>query len=277
MTQLNFWKAAKWPFLLGDGVLLIYAYTIALRVTFSLGEALLVGAMVAIGAALGALPFVLEYRAFCKVAEVNALGAALEQIQNLERIGAQISAATDQWGRMEEAVERHSAKTVASSQEIAERMAKEVREFNEFMQKINDTEKATLRLEVEKSHRSEKEWLQVLVRILDQIFVLHNAAARSGQAELAAQIGNFQNACCGVARRVGLASFEAEPDKPFDPNSHQVSGDDKPAEGALVAETVAPGYTYQGRLVRSALVRTKGKETPKIERPPFKPEPNDEE
>lgn len=276
---MNFWKAAKWPFLAGDAVLLIYAGTIVWRAPHALSqsEAFLIGVMVAIGAVLGAMPFILEYRAFCKVAEVNALGAALEQIQNLEKIAAQVSGATDQWGRMQEAMERHSSKTVVSSQEIAERMSKEVREFNEFMQKINDTEKATLRLEVEKSHRSEKEWLQVLVRILDQIFVLHNAAARSGQPELAAQIGSFQNACCGVARRVGLAIFEAEPDKPFDASSHQASGDEKPPEGALVAETVAPGYTYQGRLVRPALVRVKGKETPKTEPTPFKPEPNDEE
>jgi molecular chaperone GrpE (heat shock protein) len=255
MTQLNFWKAAKWPFLAGDAVLLIYAGTIVWRAPHALSqsEAFLIGVMVAIGAVLGAMPFILEYRAFCKVAEVNALGAALEQIQNLEKIAAQVSGATDQWGRMQEAMERHSSKTVVSSQEIAERMSKEVREFNEFMQKINDTEKATLRLEVEKSHR------------------------RSGQPELAAQIGSFQNACCGVARRVGLAIFEAEPDKPFDASSHQASGDEKPPEGALVAETVAPGYTYQGRLVRPALVRVKGKETPKTEPTPFKPEPNDEE
>jgi molecular chaperone GrpE (heat shock protein) len=205
------------------------------------------------------------------------LGAAVEQIQNLEKIGAQISSATDQWGRMQEAMERHSSKTVVSSQEIAERMSKEVREFNEFMQRINDTEKATLRLEVEKFHRAEGEWLQVLVRILDQIFTLHSAAARSGQPELAAQIGNFQNACCGVARRVGLATFEAERDKPFDPKSHRPLGDEKPADDALVGETVAPGYTYQGRMIRPALVRIKVEEAAKTEQLPFEPEANDKE
>jgi molecular chaperone GrpE (heat shock protein) len=277
MTQVNFWKTAKWPLWVGDAILLGCAGLIFFRAPhpFSLHEAVLVSVVVAAGAFLGALPLILEYRAFCKVVEVNALGAAVEQIQNLETIGAKISSATDQWGRMQEAMERHSAKTVVSSQEIAERMSKEVREFNEFMQKINDTEKATLRLEVEKLHRSEKEWLQVLVRILDHIFALHNAASRSGQPELAAQIGNFQNACCGVARRVGLAIFEAEAGKPFDPESHQVSGTEKPPGGSLIAETVGPGYTYQGRLLRLALVRIKGEEAPKIEKPPFEPEPND--
>jgi len=279
MTQLNFWKAAKWPLWVGDAILLGCAVMIFLRAPhpFSLSEAVLVSVVVAVGAFLGALPLILEYRSFCKVVEVNGLGAAVEQIQNLEKIGGQISSATDQWMRMQEAVERHSAKTIVSSQEIAERMSKEMREFNAFMQKINDTEKATLRLEVEKFHRSEGEWLQVLVRILDHIFALHNAATKSGQPELAAQIGNFQNACCGVARRVGLAIFEAEAEKPFDPKSHQVSGTEKPPEDALVADTVAPGYTYQGRLLRHAMVRIKSEETPKPEKLPFEPEANDKE
>ena len=85
MTQVNFWKAAKLPFLVGDAVLLIFAGAIVWRAPHGLSqsEAFLIGVMVAIGAVLGALPFILEYRAFCKVTEVNALGAAVEQIQNL--------------------------------------------------------------------------------------------------------------------------------------------------------------------------------------------------
>jgi hypothetical protein len=45
----------------------------------------------------------------------------------------------------------------------------------------------------------------------------------------------------------------------------------------LVADTVAPGYTYQGRLLRPALVRLKVEETPKAEPLPFEPEANDQE
>ena len=70
-------------------------------------------------------------------------------------------------------------------------MAAEVREFSEFMQKMNDSEKAALRLEIEKFRRGEGEWLQVLVRILDHVFLLHAAAARSGQPKLAEQIAQF--------------------------------------------------------------------------------------
>lgn len=252
-------KLPKWPFLLVDALLLGLAWFVAWHAPHPISrtEAILCIISVGLGAVLGALPFVLEYRAFLKIVEVNALGSAVEQIQNLDKIATQISTATDQWARVQDMVQGNTEKTVAGAKEIATRMAAEVREFNEFQQKMNDTERAALRLEVDKFRRGEAEWLQILVRILDHIYALNQAAVRSGQPELIEQIGNFQNACRGVARRVGLVAFEAEVDKPFDPKLHQVAGNDKPFEGALVAETAASGFTLQGKLLRPPLVRLK--------------------
>jgi molecular chaperone GrpE (heat shock protein) len=121
---------------------------------------------------------------------------------------------------------------------------------------MNDSEKATLRLEVEKLRRGELEWLQVLVNILDHIFALHAAAVRSGDAKFAAPITTFQNVCRDTARRLGLTPFAAEPNEPFDAERHQVAGSkETPPAGAVVAETIGSGYTFQGRLLRPALVR----------------------
>ena len=142
---------------------------------------------VALGAVLGCLPFILDYRAMGKVIEVNALGAVTEKIQDLEKLAAQISSATNEWMNAQTQAE----KTSAGAKEISDKMAAEVREFTEFMQKMNDSEKSALRLEVEKIRRGEAEWLQVLVRILDHVFPLHAAAARSGQPKLAEQIAQF--------------------------------------------------------------------------------------
>jgi molecular chaperone GrpE (heat shock protein) len=136
-------------------------------------------------------------------------------------------------------------------------MAEEIREFNEFQLKLNDTEKGALRLEIDKFRRSEGEWMQVVARILDHIFALHNAASRSGNADLAEQVGNFQNACRDAARRVGLAPFSAAPDEKFDAQKHRAHAVENPPADALVAETLAPGITFQGRLVRPALVQLK--------------------
>jgi molecular chaperone GrpE (heat shock protein) len=140
-------------------------------------------------------------------------------------------------------------------------MAAEARDFAEFMQKINDTEKATLRLEAEKLHRAEAEWLQIVVRILDHVFALNAGAARSGQKHLIEQLSHFQNACRDSARRVGLVPFVADLAEPFDPQRHQWTDGDAPPAGALVAETMATGYTFQGKLVRPALVRLQGGES----------------
>jgi len=51
---------------------------------------------------------------------------------------------------------------------------------------MNDSEKTTLRLEVEKLRRGELEWLQALVHILDHVFALHTAAMHSGDVKFAA-------------------------------------------------------------------------------------------
>jgi molecular chaperone GrpE (heat shock protein) len=220
---------------------------------------------VALGALLGCLPFILDYRATAKLIEVNAVGTVAEQLNDLKKYSAQIAAATDQWALVQEATKGNTEKTVAAASDIAERMTTEIREFNDFQLKLNDTEKGALRLEVEKLRRAEGEWLQVVARILDHIFALQNAAARSGQPELAEQIGQFQNACRDAARRVGVTPFQAAPEEKFDAQKHRVHGVENPPAEAVVAETLAPGLTFQGRLIRPALVRLQDASAPAAE------------
>ena len=254
MNDSKHWTVPKWPFLLGDALLLAAAYFLIQQAPHPIGrwEIVTVAACVALGAVLGAMPFILDYRAIVKVIEAGALGSIAEKIQNLEKLAAQINAATNEWTNAQTQAE----KTSAGAKEISDKMADEVRQFSEFMQKMNDSEKAALRLEIEKLRRGEGEWLQVLVRILDHVFVLHAAAVRAGQPKLAEQISNFQNACRDAARRIGLVPFSAETDEPFNAERHQpVGAEEKPPAGAVVAETVGAGFTFQGRLLRPALVR----------------------
>jgi molecular chaperone GrpE (heat shock protein) len=256
MNDAANWKVPKWIFLIGDAGLMIFGYFFVLHSPLPIRHWEIAAGCVAVGAILGAIPFILDYRAMGRALEVNALGAVAEKIQNLEKLAAQISSATNQWAGIQEIVQGNSDKTVAATKEIADRMTEEIRLFSEFMEKMNDSEKATLRLEVEKLRRGELEWLQVLVNILDHIFALHTAAARSGDAKFAAPITTFQNACRDTARRLGLTPFAAEPNEPFDAERHQVAGSkETPPAGAVVAETIGSGYTFQGRLLRPALVR----------------------
>jgi uncharacterized protein YbgA (DUF1722 family) len=247
MNDATNWKVPKWIFLIGDVLLLALAYFIVWKSPHPIAkwEIIACFASAALGTVVGALPFILDYRAMGKLIEVNALGAVAEKIQNLEKLAAQISSATNQWAGVQESVQGNSDKTVAVTKEIADRMAEEIRLFSEFMKKMNDSEKATLRLEVEKLRRGELEWLQVLVHILDHVFALHTAGVRSGDVKFAAPVTNFQNACRDIARRLGLTPFAAEPNEPFDAERHQVAGSkETPPAGSVIAE---PAFAARAR------------------------------
>ena len=242
----------KWPFLLGDAAMLGFAYFIYYETRGPLGhwEFIACAICLAAGAALAVLPFFLDHRARLKQIDAAALGHVSEKISRLEQLAAQISSATDQWSLVQLGAE----KTAVAATEITERMSTEAREFAEFMSRANDNEKATLRLEVEKLRRAEGDWLQILVHLLDHVYALHAGAARSGQPRLVEQLTQFQNACRELARRVGLVAFAPAPGDAFDAKRHQTADNDPPAASATVAEVIAPGFTYQSRLVRPAAV-----------------------
>jgi molecular chaperone GrpE (heat shock protein) len=245
-------KVSKWIFLIGDAGLMIFGYFFVLRSPLPIRHWEIAAGCVALGAILGVIPFILDYRTMGKALEVNALGAVADRIQDLERVTALISSATNEWVQ----AQMQAEKTSNSAKEIADKMTEEAHQFARVMQKLNDNEKSALRLEVEKLHRAEVEWLQVLVRILDHVFALNAAAERSGQPRVAEQMAQFQNACREAAHRVGLVPFAAAPDEPFDAKRHQaVNMESEPPAGAVVAETVGAGFTFQGRLLRPALVR----------------------
>ena len=254
MRQMREPSIHKWPFFLGDAVLVGAAYFIYYQSKLPMGawQTFFVVVCVAGGAWLGIMPFLLEYRLAVKLAQTDALASTAGKFENLERVAGQISAATGQW----QAVQEQAEKTAAEAGTIASRMASEAKAFSDFMERANDSEKATLRLEVEKLRRAETEWLQVLVRMLDHVYALHQGALRSGQARVIEQVGNFQTACRDAARRVGLAPFTAAAAEPFDAQRHQlVEADGKAAPGSVIGETVATGFTFQGKMLRPALVR----------------------
>jgi molecular chaperone GrpE (heat shock protein) len=249
---------AKWVFYLGDALLVGTACWILYQGQHPPDHDLVAwrwltsAACVLAGALLSITPFILEYRAVVKLMEAGALTTVVGQIDKLEQIAASVVGATAHWQEAHE----QAQKSVAAAKDISEKMAGEVRAFTEFMERANNSEKATLRLETEKLRRAEEDWLRVSVRMLDHVFALHLGAVRSGQPNLITQMGTFQEACRDAARRIGLTPFVAKDAEPFDPQRHQLpETDPKPNGNAIVGETIATGYTFQGRLLRPALVR----------------------
>ena len=180
------YKLHKLPFFAGDLMLLGAAYFIYFQSKQPMGawQIFFVVLCVAGAAALGIMPFLLEYRLALKLAEANALAGVVPQIQNVQGVAQQITSATTQW----QSVQEQADKTAGLAKQISERMNAEVKGFAEMMQRANDTEKANLRLEVEKLRRVEADWLQVLVRMMDYVYALHQSAIRSGQPRLIEQL-----------------------------------------------------------------------------------------
>ena len=252
-------RLAKFPFFFGNAVLLILAWFIFHESKRPLGGVAVLALVIcaAAGAVLSIWPFVLEFRSAEKLVQTAALTNVVSQVQNLERVAGQIGGATAQWQTVQEAAD----KTAKQAREIAQKMADEAKAFGEFMQKTNDAEKSALRLEVDKLRRVEADWLQVVVRILDHVHALNRAAAQSRQPTVIEQLGRFQSACHDAARRVGLTPFIAAAEDKFDAQRHQtVDGQKETVENATIEETVANGYTFQGALVRPALVRLRNRD-----------------
>jgi hypothetical protein len=246
-------KLPKWPFLLGDVMLLGLAYFLYLHLRMPLGRAeiWLFALVVVLGAVLAVVPFLLEYRTAMKMVEIGAMTHAMPQAKNLEELAGQIAAATAQW----QGISEHSSGAVNAAKEIADRMTFEMTGFSEFMKKVNDGEKANLRLELEKMRRAEGEWVQLVVRLLDHTYALYLAAVRSGQTNVIEQITQFQNACRDVTRRAGLVAFAPAAEEPFDAKWHHSTDSQAVSMAdARVQETIATGYTYQGKMIRPALV-----------------------
>jgi len=252
-------RIKKWPFIAADLALLTlcFYWVRTMPATTSPWWMCFLLIAVALGAWALVTPFLAQHRAELKFAEADSLTTAIDQINNLRTLTNQISFATAQW----QVVKDEAAKTVGSARQIADQMSAEARAFSEFMQKASDAEKGHLRFEVDKLRRSEGDWLQVLVMMMDHIYALYLAGRRSGQQNIIQQLAAFQNACRDVARRVGLIAFEAQPNEPFNPKMHQLLNEsEKPPGQSIVSETVAPGYMFQGQLLRGAVVAIAAKQ-----------------
>lgn len=244
-----------WPFVLADVLLLALAGVLLWQGHKPLlwWEALLLIACVGGTAGCLILPFLRRDEDEQSMAQARLLTEALNQIQRIDQVAAQIAGASNQWREFQRETNeiRDATKALASS------ITAESKAFSEFLQRANDGEKAHLRLEVEKQRRAETDWLQVVIHILDHVSALYRAARLSGQPGLIEQIGQFHNSCRDTARRIGLAPLTARESEPFDPKLHQLKDNAAPGENAVVGEILATGYTFQGQLVRRTLVALK--------------------
>src|SRR5208282_238230 len=119
---------------------------------------------------------------------------------------------THQWLELQ----GNTAQAADSAKKVADQITAEAQAFSESMQRVSETERNHLRLEVDKLRRAEGERLQVITHVLDHVFALFQAARQSGQPALLEQIGQFHNACREAARRIGLVQTAGQAGETYD-------------------------------------------------------------
>jgi len=254
-------KIPKWPFIVGDAALLLTAIFLLNKIEgdFGLLEAFWCLACVAGGAWIMVIPYLKEFQAKAELTEARELANSVDKITSLDALAKRIENATEQWLHVEDRANEING----TSKQIADKINAEAREFSEFLQKANDTEKNHLRLEVEKLNRSQNDWLQVVITTLDHVFALTQAGRQSGQENLIKQLAAFQGACREVARRVGVVAIEPKQNDAFNLGKHQLRDPKaEPEAGAKIIGLAAQGLSHQGRLLRKAVVVIEGEEVP---------------
>lgn len=263
-------RMSKLPFWIADGVLIAMAAGFVALGSRPLGiwEMTVVACCGLAGAWVAILPHLREYEAAVRLAETDHLSTVTARLGQLDQVAERIAIATSQW----QGVQDRATQTAGLAKEVVDRLAREAESFAGAVLRTADGEKQTLRLEAEKLRRAEGEWLQAVGRVMDHVFALHVAALRSGQPGLIEQMDRFHAACREALRRVGFLPIVAAPDESFDPRKHQAA-EGSPQEGEKIDETLAPGFVFQGRLVRPVIVRMIGQAATAEPAAPANPDP----
>lgn len=254
----------KFPFLLTDLACLGVAVTILYRNAGPIGggQLLAIVACVALGAWACVTPFLRDHDVDVRLAESDNLHDTVQQIRQLKDVATAVQTATARWQIFQE----NSTETSAAMQRMANQLTNDARNFAESLKQANDVEKTALRLDIDKRKRAEGDWLKIIVTLLDHVHALYQAGVRSGQQNVIQQLGSFQTACRDVVRRVGLVAIEAQAGEVFNPDTHRLADEKQTApEGAVIAGTLATGFTFQGQLVRPVLVALADKHVPPAE------------
>lgn len=260
--------ATKWPFILGDLLLLAAAGGVAYaahtgQLPMNVSVAAVLTATVAAGAWILVTPFLRDQEAALRLQENDQLSNTLQQIQQLDRVANSISASAASIQSGQQALQR--AEIAAGA--VATLMESEKKVFLDSLHRFQDQERNTLKLELDKLRRGEEETLRVICHLLDHNFAVYQAGQRSTQAGVAQQLAQYRSACLDAVRRLGIVAHEANPGDTFNPDFHQTLDGKAPAPEARIAGTLACGYTIRGQLVRPIIVST-GESTQASTTPP---------
>ena len=140
-------KAAKWPFVLGDVLLLGAGGWVAWalhegRLPWGTGTAALVVGAVAAGAWVLITPFLRDHEAASRLVEQEGLAGTLEQVRHLESAATGIATSAGHIQSSQQAL----GKAMAAAEQVAARLAEERKALAELQARTLDHERQTMRI-----------------------------------------------------------------------------------------------------------------------------------
>ena len=193
----------KWPFLTADIIFIGLGYWISTLIQGEPQSWQIISILVCagLGAGFAVAPFYFEYRAEAKAVEIAQLTTVAREVNKMEDTAKLIAEASANWS----AVQETSEQTAKLAEEIASGMAATVKDHDSFMANAKTEELSTLKLQVEKLRRTEADWANTLVGMLNLVYQLEQSAISSGKEQFIQTMGKFQGHCREIARRVGLS------------------------------------------------------------------------
>lgn len=249
----------KAPFVVTDLVLILTAIGILTFAQHPLSASAVwtITLLVASGAWIAVIPWILEHRAKSRLSELEGLTDVQESIRKMNTFSDGVNSALLSLSNIQQ-IAQASAERAA---EAEEKIAQYGQDFEERISRAAQYEKSTFQLEIDKLRRIEKEWVASASGMLDHILALASAGIHSGKPEIAEQMKRFRAACLDIASRAGIQPYMPAPTEHYDPEKHTVPTDAPPPEtAARIIRVLAPGFLYQGQLTRKALILTEGME-----------------
>ena len=249
----------KAPFVVTDLVLILTAVGILTFAQHPLSGSAIwtITLLVVSGAWIAVTPWIMEFRSKTRLAELEGLKGVQESIQKMNSFSDGVNSALLSLSNIQE-IAQASARRAA---EAEEKIAQYGQDFEERFSKAANYEKSAFQLEIDKLKRIEKDWVSSASGMLDHILALASAGIHSGKPEISEQMRRFRAACLEFASHAGIQPYMPAPTELYNPEKHAVPPNaPEPAAEAKIARVLAPGFLYQGALIRKAMILTEDME-----------------
>lgn len=129
--------------------------------------------------------------------------------------------------------------------------SKDVELLNDLQRTRADFENYRKQIEIQKENERKATKLSTVMKFLPLLDDLDRAIATYPELE------PLEKTLEKTLKELGLAKISSEPDTEFNPDLHDAVMTEGDGETQMVAETLRPGYYYEGEVLRPAMVKVK--------------------